>query len=106
MAQLDCCLTHILRSMGSSPSNGSLLFAFISMCYYMIYFISDFIIVFIRRANFMFFCFFFYQLKDIYFQISMLQTAGSTSTLKGMTSPSVENMLARNFREYYPLQET
>ena len=39
MAQLVCCLTHMLRSCGSIPSHGSLLFAFISMCYYMIYFI-------------------------------------------------------------------
>ena len=35
---LMSCLTHILKSLGSIPSHGSLLFAFISMCYYMIYF--------------------------------------------------------------------
>ena len=39
MAQLVCCLTHVQRVLGSIPSKGSLLFAFISMCYYMIYFI-------------------------------------------------------------------
>ena len=36
MAQLVCCLTHILRGPGSIPSHGSLSFAIISMCYYMI----------------------------------------------------------------------
>ena len=44
MAQLVCCLTHIPRGPGSIPSHGSLLFAFISMCYYMIYFIIIIII--------------------------------------------------------------
>ena len=39
MAQLVCCLTHVLRGPGSIPSHGSSLFAFISLCYYMIYFI-------------------------------------------------------------------
>ena len=39
MAQLVCCLTHVLRGLGSIPSHGSLLFAFISVCYYMIYLI-------------------------------------------------------------------
>ena len=39
MAELVCCLTQILRGPGLIPSHGSLLFAFISMCYYMIYFI-------------------------------------------------------------------
>ena len=39
MAQLVCCLTHVQRGPGSIPSHGSLLFAFISMCYYMIIFI-------------------------------------------------------------------
>ena len=66
MAQLVCCLTHILRSLGSSPSHGSLLFAFISMCYYMIYFIYIFLmhpkkghILFLVVGDFFIFLFFY-----------------------------------------------